>query len=307
MPNTMCDFHSIVVRADGAVAHVAENSHSTAVSKAGWRENEPLKRPVFIEAEWDGIGEYPGVDEICRVPDGEKMTPVQRKAVDGHYRALAAILQGKPSKAARFAEPEYADVVCQANIQRPEVPKLLGYLHRRLFTEMLGRDREYALAYPQRFREAIAPGADLALVYPRFMLWMLVDPKAGVIKFAKKKATQEAIKGVAALFQRWLDGCKPPASEWESARRKAYAAAAAYAYDAYAAAAAYAYDAYAAAAAYAYDAYDAYADAAAAAYAYDAYAAAAYAYDAYADAARRKHYVLMADKLLDILREAKRS
>ena len=30
----MCDFHSICVRVDGAIAHVAKNSHSEAVEAA---------------------------------------------------------------------------------------------------------------------------------------------------------------------------------------------------------------------------------------------------------------------------------
>ncbi|HWA28088.1 MAG TPA: hypothetical protein VG734_20725, partial [Lacunisphaera sp.] len=190
----MCDFHSVVVRANGALAHVAENSHSTAVSKAGWRENEPLKRPVFVEAEWDGLGEYPGAEKICRVPDGEKLTDAQRSAVDSHYRALALMLKQKsPSAAvrAKFAAPEFADVVSQAIIEaRPEVPKLLGYLQRRLFLNLLPHDREFALAYPQRFTDAIPEGKRLELVGPRFMHWLLVDPTDGVIKFAKRKATR---------------------------------------------------------------------------------------------------------------------
>ena len=34
----MCDFHSICVRTDGAIAHLPSNSHSGAVEAAKWRE-----------------------------------------------------------------------------------------------------------------------------------------------------------------------------------------------------------------------------------------------------------------------------
>ena len=273
----MCDFHSVVVRADGALAHVAENSHSTAVSKAGWRENEPLKRPVFIEAEWDGQGKYPGATKICRLQSGESMTAAQLKAVDRHYLALATMLQDdKPPAAVRskFSDPEFADVISERILlTQPNASKMLGYLQRRIFRELLSRNRPSGLAFPQRFADAIHEGADLSLVWPRFVLWMLTDPAAGVIKYAKKEAAQEAIKAVVALFQRWLDGCKPPASEWESARRNSWAADAA---------------AYATAAA----------DAA-------AYAAAAASDASSASSARLKHYELMANKLIELVREAK--
>ena len=64
----MCDFHSCCVRVDGALAHVPENSHSKAAQEAGWMENEPHKRPRFVETEWDGRGKYPGAERIARVP-----------------------------------------------------------------------------------------------------------------------------------------------------------------------------------------------------------------------------------------------
>jgi hypothetical protein len=103
------------------------------------------------------------------------------------------------------------------------IPQLLARLEDRLFE---GMPAEQALEWPAQFLNAITPGADLRLVWPKFMLWLLADATDGVIKSAKKEATKAAISGVAALFQRWLDGSMPPASEWESARRIAADAAA---------------------------------------------------------------------------------
>jgi hypothetical protein len=115
----MCDFHSCCIRVDGALAHVAENSHSSAALAAGWKENEPHKRASFVEAEWNGRGEYPGADKICRVQAGEELTAKQRKKCDDHYKALAAILKNKTPSAAellRWNKPAFRDVLGQLEI-----------------------------------------------------------------------------------------------------------------------------------------------------------------------------------------------
>ena len=112
----MCDFHSIVVRRDGAIAHIPANSHSGAVEAAGWRENDQMadyRGAYFVEAEWDGKGEFLGVDQITRGEVNEK----QRKKIDDHYTALAKLLADPASHAERmclgrgvFAKPEYGDI-----------------------------------------------------------------------------------------------------------------------------------------------------------------------------------------------------
>ena len=115
----MCDFHSCCIRVDGALAHVAENSHSSAALAAGWKENEPHKRARFVEAEWNGRGEYPGADKICRVQAGEELTAKQRKKCDDHYKSLAAILKNKTPSAAEFLrwnKPAFRDVLCRLEI-----------------------------------------------------------------------------------------------------------------------------------------------------------------------------------------------
>lgn len=60
----MCDFHSIIVRVDGAIGHIASNSHSEAAEALGWKENEDFKPTRFVEVEWDGMGDYPGAEKI---------------------------------------------------------------------------------------------------------------------------------------------------------------------------------------------------------------------------------------------------
>ncbi len=162
------------------------------------------------------------------------------------------------------------------------IPRQLAYLEDRIFENLA--DGKH-LKWPERFMKAITPGADLSLVMPKFIIWLLIDDKDGVIQFATREDTKEGINGVADLYQRKLKGEDIIAAQWESAHKKAYAADAAAAYaDAYADA-----DAAAAAAAAAY----------AAAYA----AADAAAYAAAADA-RQKHWQKMADKLIELLEAA---
>ena len=194
------------------------------------------------------------------------------------------------------------------------IPQILAHLEEHIFEKL---PKENARLWPEQFLAAIRPGADLSMIWPKFAVWLLVDPEHGVVKFAKNAAPVQA---VADLYQRRTDGDEPSVQEWESARRAAaaayddaaYAAADAAADAAYAAYAADdAYAAYAAAdAAYAADAdadYAAAAAYAAAADAADAYAAdayAAYAY-AYADAdARQAAVIRQSEKLLELLRAA---
>ncbi len=189
------------------------------------------------------------------------------------------------------------------------IPRIIAKLEDRLFERL---EKEDALKFPLQFIKAVPVGADLSMVWPKFALWLLVDKKVGVIKFAKKDQTKKSIQNVADLYQRKINGEKIDVNQWLEVKNAAYAAAdAAYAAadaadDAAAAAAADAADAYAAADADAADADAADADAADAAYAAadaaDAAAAAAAA-DA-AAAARKKVRKLQAKKLLELLKEA---
>jgi hypothetical protein len=169
------------------------------------------------------------------------------------------------------------------------IPRVLAHLEDRIFE---GLPRAEAMTWPLRFLSAIAAGADLALVWPRFAVWLLEE------ELAKWRTPQS--DAVAALYRRRIAGDEPSDAEWISARRSvadAYAYASADASAAAAAAAAYAAASYASAS---YASADAYASAA-------AYAAASYASaDAYASAyARAKSFIRQSEKLLAILQEAK--
>ena len=177
------------------------------------------------------------------------------------------------------------------------VPRELAYLQDRIFE---GLSNEEAKPFPAAFLHAIHLGADLSLVVSRFLAWLLIDEQYGVVRFARNAQGKEAITTIATLYQRKFRGETITIAEWRAAAADAADAAAA---DAAAAAAAAAYAA-AVAAAYAADAYAA---AAADAYAADAAAAVAAAADAAAAAAadaRKAHFVVMRDKLLDLLHEA---
>lgn len=108
----MCDRYSCIVRVDGEIRHLPTNSHSEMVETAGWKENTDL-HTRFVEAEWDGQGEYPGAEKICR----DELNDKQRKAVDRVYRALALVIDDPAKHAAKlclnggiFEAEEWADL-----------------------------------------------------------------------------------------------------------------------------------------------------------------------------------------------------
>ena len=173
------------------------------------------------------------------------------------------------------------------------IPRELAYLEDQVFENL---PNALAQVWPARFLAACPVGADLSLVWPAFAVWLLTDPTTGTASLCNP-AGRVASAAVAALFQRQLDGGTVAVHEWQVARHAAaYAADAAYAATATAAA-------YAAADAAAYAADAAYAATATAAYAYAyAYAAADAAAAAAYPAARTDHWVLMSDKLIELLK-----
>jgi hypothetical protein len=103
------------------------------------------------------------------------------------------------------------------------IPEIIARLEDRIFE---GLPNEKAMAWPERVLEAIRPGADLNGIWPKFAVWLMVDERHGVIRFAgDREGVRAAILGVADLYK----------SGWPTAPRAAAAAHAAYA--AYAAAA----------------------------------------------------------------------
>jgi len=183
------------------------------------------------------------------------------------------------------------------------IPRVLARLEDRIFEGLPNKD---AQRWPVQFMSAIKPGAYLSDIWPQFAIWLLADPVAGVIRFAKTDAQRAAIDGVAELYRQRVPQGDP---KWALARKDASAYA--YAYAVASASAAAAADAYADADAYAATAdasASASASAAAAADAADTAAdtAAAYAADAYAAAAyaRSIHWEACAAKMLELLRAA---
>lgn len=63
-----------------------------------------------------------------------------------------------------------------------------------------------AQEWPERFLEAIKPGADLTRVWPTFARWMLLDPDYGVISGVEDSDVRSYLEGCAAAFS-YLDGC----------------------------------------------------------------------------------------------------
>lgn len=177
------------------------------------------------------------------------------------------------------------------------IPCIIARLEDRIFEGLSNSD---AKEFPLLFLESIPVGVNTDLVFYKFMHWLLVDDKDGVIKFTISENVK-VIQKVSDLMQRKIEGKIVQKGTWMNASRAAadtaytnyYASAAAAsgavaaAYGAAAAeAVAAAADAAAASAAYAYaaDVYAIYAantaDAAVGA------AVTAYAnYSAYADAA----------------------
>ena len=108
----MCDFHSIVIRRDGAIAHVPGNSHSKAVAKAGWTENthDPkLVSPRFYEWEWDGEGDIPPVRQLLKNVDIDTVPERVVQVAQRHAEALKRVLTTGVIESP-FDQDEYSDV-----------------------------------------------------------------------------------------------------------------------------------------------------------------------------------------------------
>src|SRR5581483_10253294 len=141
------------------------------------------------------------------------------------------------------------------------IPLELAYLEDSIFE---GLPRKDAMLWPERFLDAPKVGADLSDVWPQFAVWLLVDPKHGVIRFALDEWSRNAITAVANL---WRDRVPLGDPRWRAARDEAW------------------------------NSYAAAADAA-------RYAAAAADAARYAAAARRKHWRACANKLIELMQAA---
>ena len=95
------------------------------------------------------------------------------------------------------------------------IPRWLAYLEDSIFE---GLPNGEAKNFPEQFLSAINVGADLTPVYHKFMIWLLVDPLQGVLRFADERGAV-AIKRVAELHQLELGPTegRPDSSAWAAA------------------------------------------------------------------------------------------
>lgn len=99
------------------------------------------------------------------------------------------------------------------------ISRQLASLQERIFE---GLPYEEAKVFPLAFLVAIPVGADLSLVLPRFMVWLLSDPEHGTMHLCPESGKQ-AIDTVVALYQRMIAGNAVAQSEWRAAVDDAYA------------------------------------------------------------------------------------
>jgi hypothetical protein len=91
----MCDFHSVlgVAISDNQIElrHLPSNSHS---EMAGDLKNQPNRKPILFEAEWDGEGELPPDNKLIR--NHAECPPRLAKMILAHYvKVKEAMTTGK--------------------------------------------------------------------------------------------------------------------------------------------------------------------------------------------------------------------
>src|SRR5437660_7772104 len=94
------------------------------------------------------------------------------------------------------------------------IPRTVDRLEDGIFE---GLPAAEARLWPERFLEAIAPGADLQQVVDRFLHWLLVDEKDGVIRFAKTDRQRKVITRVGDLYAQRIAGNNPAPECWYAA------------------------------------------------------------------------------------------
>lgn len=81
------------------------------------------------------------------------------------------------------------------------IPRIIARLQDRIFE---GLPKERAKKFPFEFLSAVPIGKDLNLVWRKFLIWLLIDEKEGVIRHAKTDQTKKSITDVADLLTRSL-------------------------------------------------------------------------------------------------------
>lgn len=101
------------------------------------------------------------------------------------------------------------------------IPEQIAYLEDAIFEALPNSD---AKTFPVRFLEAIPVGADLSMVIPKFLHWLLVDETYGAIIGVTDEGVKNSVVGVASLYRRLINGNTPFDREWEAAGKAAWAA-----------------------------------------------------------------------------------
>jgi hypothetical protein len=101
------------------------------------------------------------------------------------------------------------------------IPLSLAYLEDRIFE---GLKNGAAQLWPEKFLASIQPGADLSLVTPKILLWMMIDEKYGVKRLADIQG-KSVIDLTVDVLQKWIEWGEPDQSEAAAAVAAAAAAA----------------------------------------------------------------------------------
>jgi len=164
-----------------------------------FHSDKKLRDDILTEIRW-----HEGQDKIIQGTYGS----------DGKYCAVGCSINSLNRKRGKHLQTDDHSVY-PAEFG---IPQTIAHLEDRMFE---GLDVPEAQKFPLRFMEAIKLNADLSLVTPKFMVWLLVDKKDGVIKHADAQG-KEAIKQVASLYQRIIDGGIVSDDEWEDVADVAY-------------------------------------------------------------------------------------
>lgn len=104
-----------------------------------------------------------------------------------------------------------------------QIPTSLAYLKDTIFENL---PPQLAQEWTSRFLSAIVPGADLSSVTSQLMVWLLTDPKDGVLMFTTNKPPMtDAIKAVSGLHSAVLVGEEVTKETWSKAITTAIKAA----------------------------------------------------------------------------------
>lgn len=89
----------------------------------------------------------------------------------------------------------------------------------RAAVQLVPRSESFQLAL--QVNDALGADADLSLVWPRFAVWLLVDPVDGAVRYAPEHALA-AVRGVATLYERVCTGDIVTRAQWSEAAAAAY-------------------------------------------------------------------------------------